>query len=259
MVLRVAKRSTVGGGEDPAPALTRGLLLLRRLGDGGPRTLEELARDSGWPKTSVLRCLQSLERMGAVTRDPMDRRFSAGLRLVRADEAAARAALVERYAGELRRLAEGSGQTAELHAWDGSVLTLVDRRVSERAVVTANARVGFQRDLLEVDALTQCVMGWGGWLPGKGRRQWAWDRGETRWLTRREVGEVLVGVREEGVGVDLGINPHGVRRYGRPLLDAGGRLEGVLAVAQVCGPADRGADPGVSALLLSVQSGPLPI
>ncbi|MEM1211040.1 MAG: helix-turn-helix domain-containing protein [Planctomycetota bacterium] len=243
------KQNSAGGGEDPAPALTRGLSLLRRLGEGGAKTLEELARESGWPKTSVLRCLQSLERMGAVRRDPMDRRFSAVVRLMRADEASARAALVERYAGELRRLAEGSGQTAELHAWDGAVLTLIDRREAASAEVTAIARVGFRRDLLELDALTQCVMGWAGWRPGKGQRQWAWDRGVMQWLTRRAVDGVVEGVLQRGGAIDLGINPHGVRRYARPLLYEGGALEGVLAVAQVCGPADEGPAAGIGELL----------
>lgn len=184
-------------------------------------------------------------------RDPVDRRFSAGLRLVRVDEASARAALVERYAGELRRLADGSGHTAELHAWQGSVLTLIDRREAASAAVTANARVGFRRDLLELDALTQCVMGWGGWDPGKGQRQWAWERGVVKWVTRRSAQSVVMRVREGGLGVDLGINPHGVRRYARPLLDEGGALEGVLAVAQVCGPADAGPAAGIGDLLVS--------
>src|SRR4051812_28853893 len=53
---------------DPAPALGRGLHILRLL-DGRPgSTLEDLVRATAWPRSSLARLLASLERNGAVSR-----------------------------------------------------------------------------------------------------------------------------------------------------------------------------------------------
>ncbi|MFA7235915.1 MAG: helix-turn-helix domain-containing protein [Phycisphaeraceae bacterium] len=44
---------------DPVPALGRGLAPLERLHRQGACSREQLAADSGWPKSSVMRLLRS--------------------------------------------------------------------------------------------------------------------------------------------------------------------------------------------------------
>ena len=223
---------------DPAPALTRGLGLLRRLGEHGPATLEQLAGATGWPKSSVLRCLQSLTLDGAVRRDPKTRRYEARFRLVRSGPA--QPSLIERCGTVMDRLPIDTGHTAELHAWDGSRLTMIDRREPEGAVVTARARIGYQRNLDEIEAVTQVVLAFVAPSPESKGRLWAWDAGRRRRVGRDELRRVVDGVREHRIGVDLGVNENAVRRYAVPVLDTSQQLVGVLAVAQVCGPADPG-------------------
>ncbi|RMD75109.1 MAG: hypothetical protein D6820_15355, partial [Lentisphaerae bacterium] len=60
-----------------APALQRGIEIIRLLADQIPRTLEELNRQTGIPKSSLLRFLETLELLNIVERDPVTRAYRA--------------------------------------------------------------------------------------------------------------------------------------------------------------------------------------
>ncbi|MEM9882537.1 MAG: helix-turn-helix domain-containing protein [Planctomycetota bacterium] len=234
---------------DPAPALGRGLDLLRRLDDGGPATLESLTRATAWPKSSVLRLLGSLERAGGVERDPATRRYRNRLRLVPADGDAAVRTLAERLGPTMDRLCRDAGVTVELYAARTAGLTMIDRREPTEAEVCVRARVGHVRGLAELEALSQVVRAWPGTdaasppldVPACGL--WAWDRGRRRRVNQAEAKRVVQRARRAGVGVDLGVNENGVRRYAAPLLTVERKREGVLALARVCPPTAVRPDP----------------
>ena len=67
---------------DPAPALGRGIAILRHLEQEGSCSLEQLARHFRWPKASLLRLTESLRQAGVVVRDPLTKRYRALVQLV---------------------------------------------------------------------------------------------------------------------------------------------------------------------------------
>lgn len=219
---------------NPVPALARGLLLLRRLEADGATSLERLSRTTGLPKSSVRRLLRSLELCHAVRRDPRTLRYTATLRLV--EHRRTGASLLDVAEPVLTDLAERTGQTAELYEPDlkAATLTMIHRAEPEVSVVTARARVGSRRESDEVEATAQVLLR-GVMRRHWPRRAWAWIEGQKTPINRAAVARHVNGAVDDGVAVDLGINPHGVRRYAAPVL-AGPRLRGVIAIAQVCTP-----------------------
>jgi IclR family KDG regulon transcriptional repressor len=218
--------------EAPAPALTRGLAVLDRLVRDGACTLEQLAKTTGWPKSSVLRMLQSLESVGAVAREPTTKRYSALMRLERIGSSAQ--ALRSLSATEMAELCRAVGQTVELHHFDGERLTMIDRCEPETAEVRVRARIGWERKYDEVDALTQIVLAFGidpaNWPRIK---YWQWSPNVLpRSVGSRTLRQLVSKVRERGVALDATINSNGVRRYAAPLFNSYGALSGVLAIAQ---------------------------
>jgi DNA-binding IclR family transcriptional regulator len=67
---------------DATPALTRGIALLRLLENGEALSLEAVARQTGWPKSSLSRLLATLAELGLVARDSGHRTHRALMRLV---------------------------------------------------------------------------------------------------------------------------------------------------------------------------------
>ena len=109
----------------PAPALARGLQLLDQLAVDGQASLEKLAARNGWPKSSVLRFLQTLEQAGAVLQDPASRHWRA-LKHLQPLEPPSLPPL-EQVRKQLPGLAQGTGHCAELYLWQGNRLRLIDR------------------------------------------------------------------------------------------------------------------------------------
>lgn len=223
---------------DPAPALQRGLALLRLLDQDGPQSLERLVQVTGWPKSSVHRLLQSLELNQAVHRDPQSRRYIAVLRLVHDHPQTHE--LRRQAQPIMARLAEQTGHTVELYSWRSAAGQLVmDLRCEpDDKQVAVRARVGSHRELSELDATAQIVQAFS--LPRSRwhRRQWVWNQGERRQLSRNEVCDHVQHVHKQRYAIDLNVNSHGVRRYAVPLFNADEQLAAVLALAQVCSPND---------------------
>lgn len=222
-------------GSDPSPALTRGLLLLKRLGEDGAASLEHLAHATGWPKSSVFRLLASLEAFGAVQRDPADRRYRASLRLV--PFATVEDGLRARAVAAMQELVIAAGQTVELFAYSGGALTMLDRRVPEDREVAVRARIGWQPDRSEIFGLTSAALAWGAPEPAAPRpRLWFWKH-QTRVPIKAEtLQKYLRESRARGLAVCLHSNFHGVRRYVAPIFQADGSLWGVLSIAAVPAP-----------------------
>jgi len=241
---------------DPAPALGRGLRLLRLLDHQGACSLEQLAAATSWPKSSLLRLLGSMERAGlegwvplgggvdAVNlttnfKPPTDGALMARLEPVGGPWVGLRDACAAALS-DLARLGNG---TAELHAWDGRELVMVDRVEDEHSGVSIHARIGWRRELSEADALTQVLLSWGGLSPR--RRYWIWRAGERQQLPRGEVDELLDAAREQGAGSDPEPNGHGVWRQAAPLFAGEAQLVGVLALARAWTPTSEDQRPSL--------------
>lgn len=212
---------------DPAPALTRGLAILRLLSVNGPSLLEHLAQAGGWPKSSTLRVLTALERCGAAGRDPLTRRWHAQVQLTRAEETPGRI----RLRNQLVDLAQASGCAAE--AWEirGDRLVLVERAGPDAGEALVRARIGFARDWREAEAVVLTVMA-AGHIPPPRIRQFQHRGGKAQAVTRSVLAGQLHAARTAGCWADADHNDFGVRRFAAPWRQADGRLLGAIAIAQ---------------------------
>ncbi len=227
-----------GSAADPAPALGRGVALLRFLEREGVCTLDALARAHGWPKPSVLRLLRSLALAGLVAQDAESRCWQALMHLVpsQGPEHLLRA----RAAGILPALAERLGHTVELYRYTGVNMEMIERAEPEAGGVIVRARIGFVRTFDEAEAVTLVAAAWAE-APSRWRR-WQWLRdadGPRRVeLDDRAFAALVHTVAATGSAWDADINEWGVRRCAVPVRDGDGRLIGALAAA-LTGITDR--------------------
>lgn len=215
---------------DPAPALRRGLKLLELLYRQGAMSLEQLAAESGWPKSSVLRLMQSLVAEAAAARDPQTLAYRALMRLTPIESTDRR--LKQHCAASMAALGRLCGNTVELHRCDGAGLEMIDRQSPPDAIVLAIARVGWRREMAEIDALLQVACAFGPYaLPAA---MWCWGKGKRQKVPAARARRLVEQARENGAAVDCDINANGVRRYAAPIFDQHRKLIAVLAIAQAC-------------------------
>ncbi len=235
--------------DDPCPALTRGVLLLNRLCTDGPSSLEKLAATTGWPKSSVFRLLATLEALGAVERDPTDRRYRAVLRLVPfapvAEDIRARALEA------LKKLCAPAGHTVELFANLGGQLTMIERCEPEGHEVAVRARIGWRPDPTEAFALTFAHLAWADDAQPGRARYWQWNAGVRQPVSAAELRKRVELAREQQIAICAHPNTYGVRRYAVPVRDASGNLWGVLAIAAVPAPLKGAAHERLVRLVLN--------
>ncbi|MBN8525706.1 MAG: helix-turn-helix domain-containing protein [Planctomycetes bacterium] len=222
------RRSANVDANDPAPALTRGVRLLERLGRDGPQVLERIAGESGIAKSTALRLLNALERIGMVARDPATRRWHARVALVSGGDSEAERARLRQVLADLARAGR---HAAEAWAWRDGRPTMVDRADPEDVSTVVRARIGADRDLVEVDAVV--LVGFAGDPAGA-----RWLRSHTQAQDRRQVPvarEALAAqvemCRRAGCACDAGINANGVRRFAAPWRDAAGAFRGAIVLA----------------------------
>lgn len=224
------------GVESAAPALSRGIALLKLLNEASSLSLEQIAGQTGWPKSSVARLLGVLEKEGLLLRDPSTRHYTAVYDLRRKESTES---LLRQLAPQsLQTLAEETKQTAELYLVEDANSqvaepVLIDQCEPADAVVHVLARVGNRRDLVELDATVQIIQAFSKVkLPARGR--WVWYQGKQRKLPASEQKKLISQALGKRLGLDASINTHGVYRYAVPLFDPHGKLRAVLVLAQLC-------------------------
>lgn len=131
------------GERSPVRAVQRAFDLLGRLGgDRSGATLSELARETGLPVSTVSRLLATLEQMGFAQRNA-DGRFGAGMKLIQIGLSALRGlSLYDLAEPHLRRLAEATGETANLAARADDTHAIYLRQVLSARAVRHSSWVG---------------------------------------------------------------------------------------------------------------------
>jgi len=215
---------------DPAPALTRGLRVLELLAIDGHASLDSLARKTGWPKSSLLRYLQALETSGAARQDPASKAWEA-LRSLQPVLAATASNALEPARRQLSPLAEATRHCVELYRATPSRVELIDRAEPELADVTLVARIGFVRDLRELDATAKIFYAFAS-QPLPPQPLWRWRAGRKTRLAHPAAAKALAAARREGVACDDDFNSNGIRRFAAPLLNDLGALVGIVSIAQ---------------------------
>lgn len=231
---------------DPAPALTRGLAIMATLSSQGASSLEALARNTGYPKTSVLRLLTALCDCGAVERDELTKRYSTNVMISRRVETGM--TFIHRAREVMVDLSARFKHTCELFRVMPLGLTMIDRAEPEEATVVATARIGHYRDLTEIESLGLVYRAWSNDAPGAPTRNlWQWDEHcQKRSIKLSDARQLVKETRRQGYAFDLTINPHGVRRYSAPVFtEQSNQLWGVLSMAQVVHPANPHPDSAI--------------
>jgi DNA-binding IclR family transcriptional regulator len=201
--------------------------LLRQLAEDGQQPLEQLAARNRWPKSSVLRCLQTLQSLGIAEQDLETRHWRA-LHRLQAIPAPDETCLGQ-AARNLPRLAEASGHCSELYRIRGAEVELVDRADPEGSEIVVQARIGSTRDLGELDATATLMYAHAGLEPPDSL--WYWADGDRQPVSPRQRDRMIQRARTRGMSTDHAFNQHGIRRFAIPLFERE-TLTGILAVAQ---------------------------
>jgi Transcriptional regulator len=211
--------------------LDKAVGVLSALAEQGPLSLAGLVEATGLSRPTAHRLAAALEAHRLVGRDAAGR-YRLGLRLLGwAGAASAELGLVEVARPVLVRLAEETGESAQLFVRDG------DRRVC----VAAAERTSGLRDTVPVGAVLPLDRGSGGKVllafGFDGDERLARAGGAARGLSAE-----LEAVRRRGWAASVAEREEGVASVSAPVLDAGGRVRAALCVS---GPIQRlGRQPG---------------
>lgn len=129
----------------PAPALSRGLHILKLLQDEGALNLETIKNITNIPKASLLRFLTTLEESGCVVRNPDTKKFEARLQL--APVTSSLDSFSRSRDEVLESLSESLEVTAEWYEADENDLVLRQRVEPHSPTVNVIERVGYRLSL----------------------------------------------------------------------------------------------------------------
>jgi len=219
-------------GAAPVPGLARGLELLRHLATGAPRTLQELAAATGYPKASTLRMLETLRQAGVVRREEETRRYRATARLLPLPEVAR--GFPEELAETLSALAGRSGFTAEWWEPTAEGMKLASRAEPPGGEVAVKARPGFLRRWQgELDAVACLGQAFAAGAPAPAAELWNYAAaGQRRRLTPKAIREAVRRAHATESAADAAWNSNGIRRLAAACRPATGpTLRGVLSLA----------------------------
>lgn len=216
-------------GKDPAPALARGLDVLDRLADGASRGLHDLAAETGVPKASLLRILETLCARRMVVRDE-DGQYRGMCRMVSlAPGGLPSGPDIDRV---LRALSRSTGETAEWYVRSEAGSLLVRQDEPQDRDIRIVARIGFLRRWVgEMDAVN--TLAWSGDWPVNARRRgcWIYDMHFKRKpVSAAQIEDMTNKAAVQGWFCDAYQNPNRVSRAACGVY-RGGRLAGILSVA----------------------------
>lgn len=234
--------------KEAAPALTRGLELLGLLARDGQNSLESLVRKTRWPKSSVWRYLQALESAGVVRQNPDNKHWEAR-QVLRPVDSATNLAL-ENARLQLPQWASESGCCVELYRVDGLRLILMDRAEPEDELVALRARIGFERNLEELDSTALTFFAYHP-KAQPDTKIWAWHEGRRLRIGTKIAQMRIEEARQLGWAQDNDFNENGFRRFSRAVLDVN-QLVGVLAIVQRLTPRVERELPRIIKLLKSI-------
>lgn len=204
--------AAVAGDAEPSgvAAVDRAFAVLAALGDGD-LALADIARRTGFYKSTILRLIASLERAGFVQRRD-DGRYAVGAAPLKLAERYQRGfRLADHILPVLRRLAAATGETASFYVRDG------------------NGRVCLHR--VEGDHPVRAVVREGDRLPlGRGAA------GRVLPAFSGAAGTAHDSVRAQGYAVSMGEVTPDVASIAAPVFDAAGKLAGAVNLS---GPAHR--------------------
>ena len=218
-----------------APALTRGILVLRFLVQHGESSLEKLAKALSIPKSSLIRILGVLIDLGLVAREKQNDSYYALQQSIAIVPTADR--LRENIRDALRGIAKDMQQTAEWYVVVEGRLILLDRVEPLDKEVKILARIGFIRVWNdEIEAVSSIGYAWECAPLSTDEKFWLYHGdGIRKSLSLSQAQSLIEKIRIKGCASDRFFNINGVRRIAVPVV-FDGKLEGILAAAEFLTP-----------------------
>lgn len=222
-------------GEYDAPALRRGLEIIALLQRIKNASLEELARLTGYPKSSVMRLMEVLQEEGIVCRDPESKAYRLLVGLCPVGEAGFHA----QVQSTLRKLAQATGQTAEWYLPCPEGMRIAERYEAPQAETGVRAGIGFVRPWRgELDAVAACAAAF---FPQAAQNACTeavdayevyQEPGVRRQIPQAQAERIIATARTNGYYVDQVVNNNHVRRIAAVIMQNEAPC-GVIALAEV--------------------------
>lgn len=214
-----------------APALGRGIEIMRFLQEKGQVSLEGIASVLDMPKSSAARFMDTLEVTGVVGRNETDKRYFLKQMLVEISSSKnlSQARIIE----ELNIIAQKTSSTAEWYVHNDSGMVLVNRKEPENVYVSVRATIGYVRscrDELEAVAALGLAFFNSCKLKGKKYDEFVADGERADLSVDKAKGKVELALSQKYIA-DLYFNNQGVRRIAAVVFH-GGEPVGVLAIAE---------------------------
>jgi hypothetical protein len=207
---------------EPAPALVRGLHLLRIIAAGPPVTLEELVRGTAIPRSSLARMLEAMGRSGVLRRD--GRYWSAQVRITASEPQRT----VEDWRPVMAGLVAATGLRIELWRFDDHGSELDDMAEPMDWTRQVFAYRGWRPDRHELLAPVQ--LWWAHVADVPAPRAWFMDGCRRSWLPASRVRRLADATRLGREASCLAMNHNRLVRYAILLRDGAGQAIGALAL-----------------------------
>ncbi|MDQ8193514.1 helix-turn-helix domain-containing protein [Coraliomargarita sp. SDUM461004] len=225
------KESVPSHNESSAPALERGLRLLKLLEDQAAMSLDQISRQLETPKASTLRLLTTLEHMGIV-RKHLNKEYQALFRLQPLHSP------LERFRDSLKAkmatLVASTACTAEWYEPTQEGMQLI-HQTNPETELCVQARPGFLRDWhTEFEAVICLGHAFASQAPSLEQSQRYTANGILSSMNPSKLQKLVQTAKSQQTAYDLAFNSNGVRRFAAAAFDPeNATFLGVLAVAEV--------------------------
>jgi DNA-binding IclR family transcriptional regulator len=215
----------------PAPALAKGLQVIKVLQLHDAMILEELAAITAIPKASLLRMLDTLLMLKFIERDVTTRKYRTIVRLIadndnnRDREQLIHHALVE--------LSAATGLTTEWYIPNLEGAVIVDRVEPADRAVKVVAKIGFIRQITgEFEAVARLTVANRDNFKPKFNNYWLYTAGEKEPLMAQQFTQLLATASRQGYCIDCEYNNNGIRRMAGVVKARDGKLCGIITLAE---------------------------
>lgn len=229
-----------------APALHQGILVLEKLNESGPLSLEELSRITAFPKSTLLRILDTLSCHGWVSRNTENKQFESLVRVKFKENHSVFSE--ENIKNILEILSNESGCTAEWYVPREDGMEILIRSEPLHSQVIVKAKVGFVRKFdSEFDAVNRVAAKFQLFSKSKStstsKSSVCFAKPGMVSVTSEEKVDLLNEMDDDVLTYDLNWNSNGVRRIAIGICDCKNKLQGILSLAECFKPQ---ADAGIS-------------
>ncbi|MHC4871973.1 MAG: helix-turn-helix domain-containing protein [Planctomycetota bacterium] len=237
---------------DTVPGLIRGIEVLKLLEKSSPLNLEEISAETGFPKASVKRMLNSLIQLGLASKTESGKNYQALAKIVSTE--GSEDSFDRQLEIALQQLAEKTGTTAEWFVPGKKAISLLRRHSPPEAEIHVKARTGSKREWnTELDSVAACSYAlWNEAPEIKAKPSFKqYNReGCLIKITKKEAREMISKAKKSKVVPDTEFNVNGVKRLSAAVIH-NDNLKGILTLAMPNIPAFKKLLPERKKLLVA--------